>query len=162
MKGGVAPSDYHQNTLADPCGLTVPVCVVKARLAQTLGVCCLTLIMAAAAHRSRVLGWVLAVIEDRGVLDDATFLRLFATSRQVWRSTQAQEAARFEQFERTIGEEKTCEMWDYVWDEPSSDDEPSSSASRAITIDRVRRGFWSMFWKHARKHGHASTGPRSR
>ena len=159
MKDGVAPSDYHQNTLADSYGLTVPVCVGKARLAQTLGVCCLTLTMAAAAHRSRVLGWVLAVIEDRGVLDDATFLRLFATSRQIRRSTQVKEAARFARFERTIGEEKTGEMWDYVWGEPSSDDEPSCSANRATTVDRVRRGLRGMFWKHASKHGHSSTGP---
>ena len=116
--------------------------------------------MAAAARHSNTSSWILAVIEDRGLLDDATFLKLFATSRQIRRSTQAKEAARFARFERTIGEEKTEEMWDYVWGEPSSDDEPSCSANKATSVDRVRRGLWGMFWRHARKHGHSSTGPR--
>ena len=114
------------------------------------------------AERSKVKTVVvLQIVENRGVMSNGSFLQLFAASRQVWQSTKKQEAKRFEQFELTIGTERTNEMWAYAFDEPDSGDDeeslaPSVSIGKAITADRVRRCFWSMFWKHAQRRRNAA------
>ena len=113
------------------------------------------------AERSKVKTVVvLQIVENGGVLSNGSFLQLFAASRQVWQSTKKQEAKRFEQFELTIGTERTNEMLAYADNESDSGDDeeslaPSVSIGKAITTDRVRRCFWSMYWKHIQRRRNA-------